>query len=148
MITTKTGDRGRTTCGNKRVDKDNLLVELIGTIDEFQSVLELVDADEKIISDMGKIMGILAFNEKFLNSNFQISINKMEKEIKSANLSLDKFVVFKTKKAKEFNWARTVCRRAERRLVSWGKQSEVEEGIFRYLNRLSDYLFLKAVKNN
>lgn len=59
MITTKTGDKGQTTCGNKRVDKDDILVELIGAIDELQSILELVDADEKVILDMGMIMGIL-----------------------------------------------------------------------------------------
>ena len=52
------------------------------------------------------------------------------------------------KKAREFNLVRTVCRRAERRLVGYGKVGKVDKGILIYINRLSDYLFLKAVLNN
>lgn len=148
MITTKTGDKGQTTCGNKRVDKDDILVELIGAIDELQSILELVDADEKVILDMGMIMGILGCQMSDVGCQIKDRITTLEKEIEEEKLTLDKFVVFKTKKAKEFNWARTVCRRVERRLVTYHKQNMVNEDFLRYFNRLSDYLFLKAIKNN
>lgn len=148
MITTKTGDKGQTTCGNKRVDKDDILVELIGAIDELQSILELVDADEKVVLDMGMIMGILGCQMSDVGCQINDRITTLEKEIEEEKLTLDKFVVFKTKKAKEFNWARTVCRRVERRLVTYHKQNMVNEDFLRYFNRLSDYLFLKAIKNN
>lgn len=73
MISTKTGDEGRTTCGNQRVDKDDLLVEVIGEIDELQAVLQMVNFNKKIIDDLSGIMGDLGCNKKFSNSNFQFS---------------------------------------------------------------------------
>ena len=57
MITTKTGDKGQTTCGNKRVDKDSLLLEVMGTIDELQSILELIGGEDKIVDNLSKFMG-------------------------------------------------------------------------------------------
>ena len=72
MITTKTGDLGQTTCGNRRVDKDDLLVEVVGEIDELQAILELIGADEKIIDDLGRVMGELGCEIKFPISNFQL----------------------------------------------------------------------------
>jgi cob(I)alamin adenosyltransferase len=144
MITTKTGDQGKTTCGNQRVDKDDILVETVGEIDELESVLELVNIDEKILSDLRGIMGELGSNKKFLISNFEFLIN----EVENNNLDLTEFLNFKTEKAKELNWARTVCRRVERRLVSLNKERKIRNEILIYFNRLSDYLFIKAVRNN
>ena len=65
MITTKTGDQGKTTCANQIVDKDDILVETIGEIDELQSVLEMVDGDKEIIRDLGVIMGDLGTGKKY-----------------------------------------------------------------------------------
>jgi cob(I)alamin adenosyltransferase len=148
MITTKTGDQGKTTCGNQRVDKDDLLVETIGEIDELESVLELVNIDEKILSDLRGIMGEIGGGKKFSIFNFQFSIEMMEKEIEDEKINLEKFLNFKTEKAKELNWTRTVCRRVERRLVSLNKERKIRNEILIYFNRLSDYLFIKAVKEN
>lgn len=148
MITTKRGDSGQTDCGGKRVSKDNLLVETIGEIDELQAVLEMIGNDKDIIKDLGVIMGELGSNKKCLMSNFEFLINTMEKEIEKNKICLDKFVVFKKKKARELNWARTVCRRVERRVVALSKTQKIDKEILRYFNRLSDYLFMKAIINN
>ena len=169
MITTKRGDGGETDCGGKRVSKDNLLVETIGEIDELQAILELIGQNPSVstkvetppldkgglIDDLSKIMGELGSGKKCLISNppagragFQFSIEKMEKEIEKNKIYLNKFVVFKKKKARELNWARTVCRRVERRIVALSKKQIVEKEILKYFNRLSDYLFTMALNNN
>lgn len=147
-VTTKTGDNGQTTCGNRRVDKDDLLVETVGEIDELESVLELVNMDEEILMDLRKIMGLLG--SQILDDRCQIEdrIKFLEKEIENEKVNLEKFLTFKTQKAKELNWARTVCRRVERRLVSLNKRDKIGSEILIYFNRLSDYLFIKAVKEN
>ncbi len=148
MITTKTGDQGKTTCGNQRVDKDDILVETVGEMDELESVLELVNIDEKILTDLRGIMGELG--SQILDDRCQIKdrIKILEMEIKKENINLEKFLNFKTQKAKELNWARTVCRRVERRLISLKKERKIRNEILIYFNRLSDYLFIKALKNN
>lgn len=148
MITTKTGDQGKTTCANQIVDKDDILVETIGEIDELQAVLEVIGGDKEIIRDLGVIMGDLGTNKKFSTFNFQFSIEKMEEEIEKNKINLNKFIIFKKKKAKEFNWARTVARRVERRVVTLSKKQKIDENILKYFNRLSDYLFVIALKNN
>lgn len=139
MITTKTGDKGQTTCGNKRVDKDDLLVEVVGSIDELQAVLQMIGVEEKVINALGGIMGELGGGVKFKNYEFKID---------SAKQNLDKFVKFKGRKALKLNWARTVCRRVERKIVSLSKKQKVDGNILIYFNRLSDYLFLEAIKQN
>jgi len=155
MITTKRGDGGETDCGGRRVRKDDLLVEVIGEIDELKAILEMFGGDKGIIKDMGMIMGKLGTGKKFSIFNppagragFEFSIKKMEEEIEKSNVNLNKFVIFKTKKAKELNWVRTVCRRVERRIVALSKKNKIDKNILKYFNRLSDYLFIKAFKNN
>ncbi len=147
MITTKRGDGGKTDCGGKRVSKDSLLVETIGEIDELQAILELVGRDKKVIKDLGVIMGELGG----IDSGFKIQesrIKQFEEEIGKSDKKLAKFIIFKTKKARELNWARTVCRRVERRVVTLSKTKKIDEEVLRYFNRLSDYLFVLALKNN
>jgi cob(I)alamin adenosyltransferase len=146
MITTKKGDEGKSYFLGKIVDKDNPLLEAVGTIDELQAVLELIKVNKKIIDDLGRIMGELGCGIKFPTSNFQFPIEKMEKEISSKDYKLTKFVKFKEKESLELNWARTVCRRAERRIVTLNKQQKINKDILKYFNRLSDYLFIKSVE--
>jgi len=146
MITTKTGDQGKTTCGNQRVDKDDLLVEVVGEMDELESVLELVNIDEKILNDLRGIMGELGSGLE--SEKLELRVRELETEIENEKINLEKFLNFKNQKAKELNWARTVCRRVERRLVSLNKERKIRSEILKYFNRLSDYLFMKAVKNN
>jgi len=145
MITTKTGDKGQTSCGNKRVNKDDLLVEVVGEIDELQAVLELIKVDKKFIDDLNGIMGELSCGIKYQVSSIKYRIKQMEKEIEKNNLNLNKFLKFKNEEALKLNWVRTICRRVERRIVSLSKKQKVNEDILVYFNRFSDYLFLKAV---
>jgi len=145
MITTKKGDNGETSCGNIRVSKDSLLVDTIGEIDELQSILELVGVEEKIINDLSGIMGELGCEVKF--EKYNLRIEEMEQETEKMPKIIE-FLKFKNKKALEFNWTRTVCRRVERRVVSLAKKQKVNESILKYFNRLSDYLFFKAVEAN
>ena len=146
MITTKTGDKGKTNCGNQRVNKDDLLVEVVGEIDELQAVLELSKMDEKFIDDLTGIMGELGFEVIF--DKYKIRIEEMEREINDKDFNLQKFLKFKNEEALKFNWARTICRRIERRIVSLSKQQKINEDILVYFNRLSDYLFLKAYQQD
>lgn len=146
MITTKKGDSGKTYCGGKRVNKDDLLVETIGAIDELQAVLELISGDKKMIKDLGVIMGDLGSNTRFMV--YYLQIKEFEKEIEKSKIKLSKFIIFKTKKAKELNWARTVCRRVERRVVALSKILIIDENILKYFNRMSDYLFIMAIEAN
>lgn len=145
-ITTKTGDKGKTTCGGKRVDKDDLLVEIIGEMDELESVLELVGVDKRVLDDLRKIMGEIGSDLGF--KKLDSRIRQLEQEIKKEDINLEKFLNFETKKAQEFNWSRTICRRVERRLVALDKRNKIDKDILVYFNRLSDYLFVQAVKNN
>lgn len=143
MITTKKGDEGKSHFLGKVVDKDSPLLEAVGTIDELQAVLEIVEIDEKIINDLMEIMGFLVCNQK---ADFSKKVDFLEKEIKSAGCNLTEFVKFKGKKSLELNWARTVCRRAERKIVTLNKEQKINKDILKYFNRLSDYLFIKSIE--
>ena len=149
MMTTKTGDDGKSRFMGRVVDKDSPLLETVGEIDEFQAVLELIGVSEKIINDMGQVMGELSCEVKF--ENYDLRIKQLEKEIgemEKKRPKFNEFLKFKTDEALKFNWARTVCRRVERRLVALSKEQEISENNLIYFNRLSDYLFLKAVLVN
>ena len=143
MITTKKGDNGKSYFFGKVMDKDSPLIEAIGSIDELQSVLELIGFEDKIIDDLSKIMGELTCNIKFENCNLEIK--RMEEKINSVKQNLTKFLKFKNKKALNLNWARTICRRVERRVVTLNKKQKINNNILKYFNRLSDYLFLGAL---
>ncbi|HNZ84636.1 MAG TPA: ATP:cob(I)alamin adenosyltransferase [Candidatus Woesebacteria bacterium] len=151
MITTKVGDGGKSWCGGKMVDKDGPLLEAMGSLDELQAGLMMVD-EKKIVKDLKEIMGIIASlssSSSLSSCKVKDKVEWLEREIKKMDKGdVEEFLVFETKKAREFNLVRTVCRRAERRLVGYGKVGKVDKGILIYINRLSDYLFLKAVLNN
>ncbi len=155
-IYTKTGDKGDTGLFNgKRVSKASLRIEAIGTVDELNSVIGFVISQLtisksqltkeliKIQSDLFVIGGALA------NPRGEINLSKRTKEF-------EKLIDELTRKLPPlFNFilpgggiagaslhlARTVCRRAERRIVSLSGKEKVQSEIIIYINRLSD-LFL------
>jgi len=134
MISTKKGDKGISEYFGKSISKSGKLLEAVGTLDELQAVLGLAKL-EKIQNEISQIMG----------KNFKIErIKEIEKEIEKLNKKIkigNKFVIFKKEKAIKLNWVRTIVRRAERRSVIFR-----DKNILIYLNRLSDYIFLLALK--
>jgi cob(I)alamin adenosyltransferase len=154
MITTKTGDQGQTTCDNKRIDKDDLLVEVVGTIDELQAHLGLIKINCKtaklnnqidlIQKDLMNINGELACGMKF--ENLAKRISEIEDDLEAAEKELPELKEFvipgKNLAEAETHVCRTVCRRTERRIVGLYNRKKINKEIIKYFNRLSDYLFI------
>lgn len=153
---TRRGDDGTSaTMAGKRVEKDNLVFELLGALDEAGAVLNLaaVQIGEKkprellgvIQRDLQLIMAEVAGDKKSqLNPE---RIEWLEKEIESLGegiLMPDEFINEWTKPASAMlNLGRTVVRRAERTAVSHARAgSHTNPSLVSYLNRLSSLLFV------
>lgn len=156
MITTKKGDKGRSYWLNKAVDKDDLVLDVIGGLDELQAVLgvarsnimdfELNRKVFKVQKDLMAIASVMAGYPK----KIEIRIKRIENGIKVWEKELPPFTEFvipgEYAVADLIQWARAVCRRVERSVVALSKTREVKPKVLVYLNRLSDYLFLMAQK--
>jgi cob(I)alamin adenosyltransferase len=165
-IYTKTGDTGETGLfGGGRVPKDNPRVAAYGDVDELNSTIGLVRATEPvdfmdqlletIQRDLFSLGGHLATPDpakvKAALEKAELTaerITNFEKVIDQADQELPALRAFVlpagTPKAAAFHLARTVCRRAERSVVSLSHQEAVPELFLVYLNRLSDLLFTLA----
>lgn len=169
-IYTRTGDRGETGLfGGGRVFKDHTRVEAYGEVDELNSVLGVVVAsleDAREAEIAGRLRQIQA--DLFtLGANLATPraeeggrasahipglpaerIAEMESWIDAAEEELEPLQSFilpgGSQAAALLHLARTVCRRAERRVVTLAHQAQVEEEVIVYLNRLSDLLFTLA----
>ncbi len=164
-ISTKTGDAGETSLANgQRVAKDHPVFEVIGTLDEVNSWLGLVAAklgesfqSHKMflyhIQDTLFYIGAeLARSPKARLT--QTELTKLEKEAEALQASLadDWHTQFLLPGGTELGGyldvARTVCRRCERLLVAYAKsraqagEDEVSPMLMKYVNRLSDYVYL------
>lgn len=158
-IVTKTGDDGLTGLwSGERVRKDDIRVEAYGTVDELDSVLgeakhhlkrpDCRDIVEELQRDLYRIAGELAtrtgvFSNPVRDGDEQrvkAHIDRLEAEV-----TLNGFVVpGATLQSAKLDVARTVCRRAERRIVTLARDAEVSGPLRRYMNRLSDLLFMLA----
>jgi ATP:cob(I)alamin adenosyltransferase len=158
-ITTRTGDDGLTGLwSGERVRKDDLRVESYGTIDELDSVLGeakhwLKRPDcrvivEEVQHDLYRVAGELATRTgRFVNPVTDADENRLAGYVEQyeAQLGLTGFVVpGATVQSAKLDIARTVCRRAERRIVSLARDADVAGPLRRYVNRLSDLLFILA----
>ena len=168
-IYTKTGDKGETSLyGGTRVSKAAARVESYGTLDELNALIGLAKAeisDEKVLSQLQKIQFDLFTvgseaatpTDKMLLANGKNRLDLMisEKEITELELWMDdfdaeleplKFFILPSggKAAATLHVCRTVCRRAERAMVFLNETEEVRPELIKYLNRLSDYLFILA----
>ena len=156
-IYTRTGDKGTTGLGDgSRVDKDCLRVEAYGTVDELNSALGLVLAAElpdsvrtcltRIQHELFDLGGELCMPGTVLIPDSYV--DQLEADLDAANEALPPLEDFilpgGTESAARCHLARTICRRAERILVTLGKHEEVNRVSLRYLNRLSDLLFVLA----
>ena len=156
-IYTRTGDKGTTGLGDgSRVDKDNLRVEAYGTVDELNSAVGVVlatplpSAVRKCLTliqhelfDLGGELcmpGTTLIPEEF--------VQRLENELDDFNADLPPLKDFilpgGSESAARCHIARTLARRAERRVVSLARIEVVNDATIRYLNRLSDLLFVIA----
>lgn len=163
-IYTKTGDRGDTGLfGGPRVSKDAPRIEAYGTVDELNSVLGVVRAagvDSELDSLLNQIQNELfalgaqlatpdpAAHQTALIGPTQIAALEAAIDAHEARVQpLSQFILpGGTLAAAQLHLARTVCRRAERRLVTLVRQSAepIANDLVIYLNRLSDLLFVLA----
>jgi cob(I)alamin adenosyltransferase len=160
-VYTKTGDKGTTALiGGKRVKKNHVRIEAYGTADELISYLAwLKDNDIKqqhkellleIQSDLMTISAILAADCDDCNIKLpeisEANIVKLEKEIDRLEknlVPLKSFIIPGGDLAvSACHIARTVCRRLERVVYTLNENHIVPEVVMKYLNRLSDYLFV------
>jgi cob(I)alamin adenosyltransferase len=162
-IYTRTGDKGETgLIGGARVSKDSLRVEAYGNVDELNSVLgiaraflndkELGDLLVEIQNDLFIVGADLASTGNASQRNVpRISSEKvvaMERTIDKFEAELSALKAFILPgggvAGSLLHNARTVARRAERRIVTLGKEEAINEQLVPYMNRLSDLLFVMA----
>jgi cob(I)alamin adenosyltransferase len=165
-IYTRTGDRGETGLfGGGRVAKDDRRVEAYGDVDELNAALGLARAielmprvDEVLVPvqrDLFAIGALLAtpdrdrMHEQLAKARVdEDRIAQLEAAIDAGEAELEPLKAFilpgGTPKAAALHVARTVCRRAERRVVTLAHAVEIPALVVMYLNRLSDLLFVLA----
>lgn len=156
-IYTRTGDDGTTGLGDgSRTQKDSLRVEAYGTVDELNSALGVVIAgcdDEKICKvlldvqhDLFDLGGELCIPGTEMIGDPHIE--RLENELDELNADLPPLKDFilpgGSAAAAGAHLARTICRRSERRVIALARHEEVNEPAIRYLNRLSDLMFVIA----
>jgi cob(I)alamin adenosyltransferase len=164
-IYTKTGDKGFTSLiGGTRVPKFHLRIESYGTVDELNSYVGMIRDQDitahdkdllKQIQDrlftIGASLAADPEKSKMVIPDLNLEdIELLEKEMDAINEQLPElrhFILPGGNNAISFcHIARCVCRRAERLAVHLATESNVDEKVTVYLNRLSDYLFVLARK--
>lgn len=164
-IYTKRGDKGETSVYDEgsaqrtRVSKDSLRVEALGAIDELNSFLGVCASFSENPS-LTKILkeiqaNLLTIGSITAGSNLKFSkakTNRLEKLIDDLEGKLPVLANFVvpggTKLASHLQYARALVRRTERRVVALSKEQKINPAILKYLNRLSDSLFMLAREAN
>ncbi len=161
-VYTRTGDGGTTSLvGGTRVSKSSARLEAYGTIDEANSWLGLLDASTSIPAEahdtLGRAMHLLFDigsalatepESKWQPAPFPTeAIAALEADIDALDATLPRHNRFTLPgghpDAARANIARTVVRRAERRIIALAEAGvSVDPALLRYINRLSDYLFI------
>ena len=157
-IYTRTGDAGTTGLANgERVAKTDLRIEAFGAIDELNSTIGLVLAesigDPRIRDTLVRVQNELfdAGAELSLPGHLGIAalaVSRLETDLDALNQALPPLREFilpgGNRAAAACHLARAIARRAERRAWALAAAAEVGGELLRYLNRLSDYLFVAA----
>lgn len=164
-IYTRTGDDGTTSLfGGKRVQKDNDRVDAYGEIDELNSIIGLSLSfvlSQDVKNDLEKIQ-----NQLFRIGAFLATPVEDRNKLKNLENISDQDILFfenridfydsKLPQIKNFilpggvagsgflHFARTVCRRCERKIVKFVSKEEGDKIYIKYFNRLSDFLFIVA----
>lgn len=159
-IYTRGGDKGLTSLGDgSRVEKNNIRIRAYGDIDEANSSIGICIAFAsvfikeillKVQNDLFDIGADLCFPEKS-KRNVTISSNKidfLEKQIDKINKDLGKLESFilpgGSKSSAFLHLSRSLVRRAERSIIELNEKELVNSDIIKYVNRLSDFLFVAA----
>jgi cob(I)alamin adenosyltransferase len=163
-IYTKTGDNGTTgLLGGTRVPKDHLRVAAYGDVDELNALLGVVKAhaDGKLAVLLGQIQrDLFALGAQLADPTARVASRKakatvgaaqtrrLERAIDRAEAGLPALTAFilpgGTSLGAHLHLARTVCRRAERAVVTLNRDTPLEPRLLEYVNRLSDLLFVLA----
>jgi len=156
-IYTRTGDQGTTGLGDgSRVKKDHIRVEACGTVDELNSAIGVVrahtlpaGADEQLgaiqhrLFDLGGELSVPGYT--IIDA---ADVTALEQHIDGHNAALPMLKEFILPAGghatAHCHLARTVCRRAERRVYTLSKSETINPHSLTYLNRLSDLLFVLA----
>ncbi len=170
-VYTKTGDKGTTLLiGGTRVPKHHIKIEAYGTVDELNSYIgllrdkvseiykeELIFIQNKLFT-LGSFLALDKSKEKLPNGNDRLAIPKindkdllfLEQKIDKMDESLPPMTSFVLPGGHEqvsiCHICRTICRSAERKTTQLSQAEAVDEILIKFLNRLSDYLFVLARK--
>ncbi len=165
LLYTRTGDNGTTSLvGGERVPKDSVRLESYGTIDELSSFIGAVLSDHSCPNNVRTIL--LKVQNKLFNIGCYLAtastidspsalfgltrqdIAEIENNIDALDAATPKIRAFVlpggTMLAAHAHIARTVCRRAERRILTLQAEAPVDNLVLEYINRLSDMLFIMA----
>jgi len=156
-IATRTGDNGTTGLADgSRINKDHPRIAAMGDIDELNSSIGLIlihplpNEIRELLSDIQHRMfdlgGELSMpGQGFINEQ---SVTQLDVALETLNAELPPLKEFilpgGSPAAAHCHMARTICRRAERSVITLGNQTELSEVALAYLNRLSDLLFVIA----
>lgn len=161
-IYTKTGDKGKTSIyGGDRLSKDDIRIEAYGTVDELNSWIGLIRSEskkagddsllEQLQNDLFVVGSLLASTEDKhdslpkLKEDTETLLEQYIDEMQAQLQPLKSFILPSgNRMVSQIHITRTVCRRAERRVVSFSNTGAKLDPVIRLLNRLSDYLFVLA----
>jgi len=158
-IYTKTGDKGQTALfGGTRVGKDNIQIEAYGTVDELnahlgflisqiqeEDLLKVLMPIQSILFDLGSHLASDGKADEYLPELDDKLVLVLENEIDRHAQALPELKNFVmpggNQRIAASHICRTVCRRAERRVITLSDHKNIPQIIIIYLNRLSDYFF-------
>jgi cob(I)alamin adenosyltransferase len=163
-IYTKTGDKGTTAiAGGSRVEKDDIRIETNGTIDELNSIIGIVrsmlptdhqwqpllyDIQIELMNMMESIATPAEKREETIHTEWDELTQRCEKMMDYIMPTLQDNNYFilpgGTSVSSYLQWARTIARRAERRLWTLHKSDSIPEEILTFFNRVSDLFFILA----
>ncbi len=150
------GDKGETSVIGKKIEKCSCNTSAIGSIDELNSFIGLAKSkisDDNLKNILEKIQNDLFVIGSELSGANVVSISKINvdwienktNELDNTLPRLDKFILpGESESSANLHVARSVCRRAEREIVSLSKEEKINSEVLRYVNRLSDLIFVLA----
>ena len=162
-IYTRTGDNGETGLGDgSRISKTAPRVEAMGSVDELNSIVgvvveELIESHQPELQQISEFLRALQHRIFDLGGelsipNFEIisadHVSAIESNLDKLNDRLEPLENFilpgGSRLIANCHMARSICRRSERNLIALAKDEEINNNAMKFLNRLSDYLFVLA----